>query len=273
MKTIVEQPSHLYLLDRNVVALIKDVVADKEPTDERKQRYVQLLREIDTSTNYISPLLSIIEGEIGQEDSAEQKAVCQEKESEALRQFFSAANIDSDLLDASRDVVANCFTIYREGQWGARNMFLQQAAPLIDKKVRADKRPAIERKLICAATSAGLSADDVLLILCLACLYGSGDARKVIKPHKPGVYNVLSDLHVISHIGRIKAVAKQAGITIPVKFITMDQGLQGVLSNVRIMEADLHNTHEVQMKIRYLPELFPDLDHARYCALLTKLTS
>ncbi|WP_434526406.1 hypothetical protein [Photorhabdus asymbiotica] len=265
--------NRMYLLDRNVVNLIKNVVAGKELTDKRKLYYVQFLRRIDTPMSYISPLLSIIEGECERENSAEEKAACQEKESEALRQFFSVANIDSDQLDASRDDCAACFTTYREGQWGAREVFFRQAVQFIATKVSKNKRSAIEQNLICAARSAGLSANDSLLILCLACLHGNDDARKVINPHCPNAYNVLNDLHVISRIGLIKAIAKQSGIPMITRFITMDQGLERVLSNVRIVETDLRDVHSVQMKLRYLPELFPELDHARYCALMTKLTS
>lgn len=273
MSTSIEQLPHLYLLDRNVVALIKDVVAAKELTDEKKLRYLEHLKAIDIHTSYISPLLSLIEGEKGREDSTEEKATCQQKESEALRKFFRVANVDSDQLDASRNVFAACFTTYREGQWGAREVFLQQAAPLIAQKISKDKKPAVEKNLICAATSAGLPADDGLLILCLACLYGSDDARNVIKPHSPIAYNVLNDFHVISRVGMIKAVAKNAGIPMVIRFITMDQGLERVLSNIRIVEADLHDAHGLQMKLRYLPELFPELDHASYCGLMTRLTS
>lgn len=259
----------MYLLDRNVVNLIKDVVAGKEPTDVRKQRCVQFLREIDTSMSYISPLLSIIEGEIGLEDSAEQKADCQKKESEALRQFFSVANIDSDHLDTLRDNLA-AFTTYRVGQCGARTVFFQQAVKLIATKVSQNKRPAVERDLICAAKFAGLSAGDALLMLCLACLHGNDDARKVIKPHCPNAYNVLNDLNVVLYIGLIKALVDIPMIT---RFITMDQGLERVLSNIRVAETDLRDVYKLHMKLRYLPELFPELDHAGYCALMTKLTS
>ncbi len=93
---------------------------------------------------------------------------------------------------------------------GAREVFFQRAVELIATKVSQNKRLAVERDLICAAKFTGLSTDDALLMLCLACLYGNDDARKVIKPHCPNSYNVLNDLHVISRIGLIKAVVKQS---------------------------------------------------------------
>ena len=74
-------------------------------------------------------------------------------------------------------------------------------------------------------------------------------------------------------IRSIKAIAKQAGIPMVIRFITMDQGLERVLSNIRIVETNLRDAHGAQMKLRYLPGLFPELDHAGYCALMTKLTS
>ncbi|PQQ41082.1 hypothetical protein C6H65_11235 [Photorhabdus luminescens] len=84
---------------------------------------------------------------------------------------------------------------------------------------------------------------------------------------------MLNDLHVVLYIGLIKALVKQSGIPMITRFITMDQGLERVLSNIRVEETDLRNVYEFHMKLRYLPELFPELDHEGYCALMTKLTS
>lgn len=266
-------PPQLFLLDRNIVALIKEVAAGKETNDVKKQHCLRTLREIDIPTNYISPLLSIIEGEHGREDSADEKSNCQKKESDVLRQFFKSANLDSEYLDASRRIVGSVFTTYREEHWSAREEFFNKAAPLVAQKAPIGERQAIEQKLIRKAAAADLASDDVLLVLFLACLHGSDDARKVIKPTKPDAYNVLNDLHVIPRIGLIKALVRQTGIQMNVRFVTLDEGLEQVLSNIRIVESNLSNTEELGMQVRYLPGLFPELENDAFIALLTRITN
>lgn len=53
------------LLDRNVVALIKQAVTGGKQRDPRKQAYVDALRTLDVPENSVSPILSIMEGERG----------------------------------------------------------------------------------------------------------------------------------------------------------------------------------------------------------------
>jgi hypothetical protein len=97
-------------LDRNAVSLIKEANVGRIQTVRRKIDFLLCLRELDRSDSYISPLLSIIEGERGREDTTEEKAECQKKESAALRFFCKIATVDSDYLDASQSIVTKFST-------------------------------------------------------------------------------------------------------------------------------------------------------------------
>jgi len=121
------------------------------------------------------------------------------------------------------------------------------------------------------AAATKLAPNDGIVMLFLACLYGSKAARKVIKPAKPNAYNVLSDLHVIPRVGMIKAVAKQLPRPVKVRFWTLDEGLFDVLSHVDIVLSQLTVAGELQMQIRYRPDLFPDLARFDAIAMLQRL--
>lgn len=83
---------YLHLLDRNAVSLIKEANAGKEQLSQKKIAFLDRLRKLDRLGDYISALLSIIEGELGREDTVGEKALCQAKESTALRHFFQIRN-------------------------------------------------------------------------------------------------------------------------------------------------------------------------------------
>lgn len=118
----------------------------------------------------------------------------------------------------------------------------------------------------------GLSQPDPLLVLCIACLYGSDDARSVIKPTKLNVYNVLNDLHVLSRLGLIQAVVRDRGVPLRVRVASRDRGLVGVLSHIGLTTCELSVEGDLWMTLRYGPGLFPALSSDHYQDLLDRIT-
>ncbi|MDR8032101.1 hypothetical protein [Burkholderia cenocepacia] len=74
----------VFLLDRNVVALIKHAVAGGRQHDARKLAYLDRLRALDVPENSMSPILSIMEGEKGCVE-AEFRSLVNERIQETLR--------------------------------------------------------------------------------------------------------------------------------------------------------------------------------------------
>ncbi|SIT48181.1 hypothetical protein BN2475_950016 [Paraburkholderia ribeironis] len=265
------QTEAIFLLDRNVVSLIKDAVAGKTQTDAKKQAYLEWLRTLDVPVHSISPLLSTMEGEKGYEDSIREKAASLEKETYAVGQFFKCASTDAAHLLGFRDSVAGLFTGMKESLWDERADFLIKAAPLVAQKVAVSKRRGLENELVQLARATGLAANDAIVILFLACLYGSDAARRVIKPAKPSVHNVLTDLHAIPRVGMVKAIAKQLPSPLRVRLLTRDEGLFDVLKHMRIVRPRFATANRLEMQIEYRPALFPALAAADAFALLQRL--
>ncbi|MFL9951127.1 hypothetical protein PQR68_34575 [Paraburkholderia agricolaris] len=262
----------VFLLDRNVVALIKDAAVEGRQRDAKKQAYLDWLRTLDLSENGFSPLLSIMEGEKGHADSAAEKAACLETEADAVGRFFTRASTDAAHLRLFAAGVAAMLSGLQESQWDERSAFFTSAATLVVQKVAQRKRRSVEDELVRLAAESGLATDDAIVMLLLACLYGSDAARRVLKPARPNAYNVLSDLHVISRVGLIKAIAQQSPVPVRVRFLTLDEGLFGILDHIGIVRPRLTATGGWAMQIRYSPALFPLLSAADSIALMRRYT-
>lgn len=262
---------YLHLLDRCVVSLIKECNAGKVQTDRKKVDFLRYLRTLDRPGDYVSPLLSIVEGEHGREDTAGEKSACQRKESEEVRRFFRFASTDSDYLDACSETVGSTFTEFRESAWNERENFLRNAAPLIAQGIKKHHRKSVEHQLFALAQSADLSASDPIVVLCLACLYENGHARSVIKPTEPPFYNVLNDVHTLSRVEAIRAQIQRSGFSLKTKFISRDKGLMQMRSQIDISDRAITDVGELQCTMRYRPELFPALPENDYLALMDRI--
>lgn len=265
------QTEALFLPDRNVVSLIKQAVAGRVPSDPKKQAYLAWLHRLDVPEHSVSPLLSIMEGEKGYEDSVSEKEACLEKETAAVGQFFKLASTDSVHLLSLKNMAAQLFAGPRENPWQERAVFLVKAAPLVAHKVAARKRKAVDDDLTQLALAAGLCPNDPIVVFFLACLYGNDAARKVIKPKNPGVHNVLTDIHIVFRVGMVKAAAQQLPIPLKVRLLTRDDGLFEMLNQMRISQPQFNVAGGLQMDIHYAPELFPELPDTDIVAMMRRL--
>ncbi|WP_116603024.1 hypothetical protein [Cupriavidus alkaliphilus] len=274
MNSINVQTDTLFLLDRNVLSVIKVAIDGNEQKGEKEQRMLDFLRRIDVPQYAISPLPSLMEGEHRREDNVTEKAQQLEKEAEAVSRFFRAARTDSEYLKSARDIFARIFAGLREVDWDARAAFRTKAVPLIIDPVAPAARRAVEDTFAELAISGGLERTDGIVVMFVACLYGNRDARKVLKPTKPdATYNVLSDIHLIPRIALIKSVARELPIQLKVRFLTLDGGLEQVLENVRIVQPEVTGDGKLQMQVRYLPQLFTELSEDDAIDLLNRLNT
>lgn len=259
-----------FLLDRNVVDLIKESNDGKFQTDKKKIDFLNYLHSIDYAGASISPILSVIEGEHGQEDTADEKSSCQKKESDALRKFFNFAMVDSDFLDATSLIFGKIFTEFREAGWARREQFSEMAAPIIVEQVKREERKKVEFQILDLARSCGLKSSEPIVVLMLACLYESRDARKLIKPKNFRAYNVLSDLHVLSRFNLIVAIGKKFSQSLQFEFVSRDEGLKGVLNHIKVVCQNI-NGEELNLSLKYLHGLFPALSDQEHKDLLNRL--
>jgi hypothetical protein len=265
--------TNLYLLDRNVVSIIKDAVRGEQPSDPKKMLMLEKLWQIDTDKAAVSCILSLIEGQKGRDESHAEKIACLQKETKAIKSFFRFAATDSDTLQSTEAAFASTFSEYREADWAAYEAFLLEAAPLLCQKASEAKRNGIKGTILQSARTRGLYVGHITVVMCLSCLYGSDAARGILKPHKiaDSCFNVLNDAFSLSRVALIKAIARaQGAVGLSVDFLTLDESLSIFLSGVHVRKASLTSSG-ISQSIEYGESLFPFLSKNQYIELLQEI--
>ena len=138
----------IYLLDRNVISLIKDCNNLKRQNDKKKINMLNRLRKIDRSTSFISPMISIIEGQTGSAESTDKMKKTIEVEALVLEKFFRKAKIDSDFLNNYKNNISKIFPDSDNKYKKKYDLFLQETITLLIDKPKPEKKLEVRNKII-----------------------------------------------------------------------------------------------------------------------------
>lgn len=272
---VLMQRRRLYFLDRNIVALIKRHNSGKHISDAKKIAKLDFLRSIDTPSSLVTPILSMIEGQKGRQETYAEKMDIVQKETAAVATFFRRANTDHSIMQDLATEFATAFSeSYEENRHDMEN-FLREACPHVADNVAKGKREGVMAELLSCAERHRLPPSHLAVVLCLACLHGSEAARAVIKPGRidENIHNVASDIFILPNMNLVRALTARNGIHgIEVTFVTCDEGLEKVLDNTQIIHAEFNlRDNLLQQRIRYGKPLFPGLTRAEYLQLMERL--
>lgn len=264
----------IYLLDRNAVSVVKDSVAGNRVPINRLAK----LRSIDIRGNFVSPMLSIIEGQSSIKETREQLRATLKKESIALSAFFKNARTDSEYLIENEDHFSEAFSGEVEKKFNdyldlvkLSHQFL--AEPKSNKQLIRDE-------FLRFAHKRGISPGHPAIICCLATLYGNKDARKVLKPKLNGTddeinrrsYNAASDLLVLSRMQNIHAIqSPRDRKNTKIKLLTFDDGLNGFLRAISVVGSNLKDSETTSSEVIYERSLFSGLSQDEYVSLLQEI--
>lgn len=257
----------IYFLDRNAISVVKDNVAGRLVPIERLAR----LRSIDIRRNFVSPLLSIIEGQSGIKETQEQLRATLKKESAALSVFFKKARTDSEHLGENEDQFVEAFSGEVEKKFNDYLDLVKLAHGLLVEP-KNNRRP-IQDALLQFAKERGISPGHPVVVCCLATLYGNKNARKVLKPKLNSTddeldrraYNAVSDLLVLSRIQNIYAIQRPSDRkNTQIKLLTFDDGLNGFLKAISVVGSTLKDSETTASEVIYDRSLFPDLTDDEY---------
>ncbi|WP_297576242.1 hypothetical protein [uncultured Deefgea sp.] len=271
----IQETKNLYLLDRNVIDLIKDLNSGKHITCNKKILMKNFLSEIDVETSSISPILSLVEGQKGRSETFLEKYSVTKKETCEINNYFKRAKTDKEYMHANILDFSKTFTESRESGWDNLEKFLVYSCKLIGGGVEKGKRQYVKEKIFACSAYNNIPKTHLAVVLSLASLYGSEAAIKVLKPSKieSVLYNVINDIYVLSRVNLIRAIAlSQNMLGVNIQYITRDEGLQKVLSCIQVVSVEL-SENGVQQNIKYRKELFPHLTRGEYIMLLEELCS
>lgn len=263
----------IVFLDRNVISTIKDHLLGNEVETKRLSK----LRELDTPNTVISAVFSIMEGQSGKLESIDKMLVTLKEGYKAIGGFFKKAHSDKKYLYKNIDVFLDAFCGEQEESWTKYEMLLKYVKKELYQPMKKANRKFHKEKILSLAKENNIPNGHPVLMCCLALLYGSEDARKIIKPKKIcshetehiDVYNSLSDLMILSRISNARAAFKRSlGVNSAVlKYLTFDKGLAGFLSKIDLINSTFVGEEITQSTTVYKMELFPYLNEAEYLEL------
>lgn len=230
----------LYLLDICVVSATKLTSAALEK-NKRKKDLVTRLQELDRPNNGFSYLFALME-KVSDSRGNHTDEMLEEiilSDLASLRNFFNKARIietDDFVIKFLRKLRGNPIE-------QARPIYLEYITSLNNRFDLRNPKPATERleraeDLIHYADELGLSRQHPVVVLALACLYGNGAAKKLMKfkanSELFNAENVLADISLITRFAGVKLEIEQIGRNrngpyARSNYITDDEGLINIL--------------------------------------------
>lgn len=248
--------------------MVKDLNLDPHktyPNDAKKEEMRLKLLALDVEGNFISPLLSVIEGEKGRPDTLEEKRICLQKESAAVAQFFTHARTDTGLLAAAPELLAGILTSPEaHGQWvEARTRFLNSVFGDLLQPIKEGKRAGKQTEFFERADQCGLLRGDPVVVLSVAALHKGVAALDLLKPKVASAYNVLGDLDALCYQAYLRAMlSRQFPRSLPlpkIELVTGDGGLMSVGEQISLIAEITGSNGAVKFSVDYSPELFGEL--------------
>ncbi|MGI2227433.1 hypothetical protein [Shewanella frigidimarina] len=266
--------STLYLLDRNAVSDIKNHVDGKQFSCDKKDRFKRI-QEIDKSENFVSPILSMIEGQLGRECDKEELHQCLVKETKYLQSFFKNANVDSEYLNRYSDDFSEVYSTYIESSWYECYEVLKYSYPFLIQPLKSSDVNEYHKELFSLCRRLDVPLSHPAVVCCVAASLGCNNSRNIIKP-KLGIdgdslnkklYNTMTDLMIIPRVCLIKIIARHNFVNLKVEFLSFDVPLTKFLSCV-LWSGDIRDMNGLALKIGYRKELFPKLSESKYLELM-----
>ena len=259
----------IYLLDRNVVSLIKSVNSGKQTKDDNQKSMLEWLRSHDTRDNLFSPMTSIAEGDQkGIMDSDQFRSVIL-SEASSIGSFFHHARTDQRFFCEMADKLCSFQNNLNETLFVQYVKFLRTVSLKIVVKVAMSKRHSVRDFIIQAALSFGIDPSHPVVICCLSILYGSDVSRGVLKPSAAlkadAWHNAISDIQIISRLGQFNSF----GSDLDFHFITMDRNLKRFVESFTVTRAHASpgslpsQTVRIQTTTNVRYDLFPDLSETQ----------
>jgi hypothetical protein len=258
----------ILVLDRNIVSLIKDANALKRQSSNEKVKMLSYLKRSDRKVIAVTPMLSIIEGQKGREESWQEMEKTIKNEAYSLKDFFSKAKVDSNFLLANSKSTSEIFIDSNATYKVKYDLFLKEVNPILVDKTKQSQKTRIKNEIIGIAKKHEIPTGHPVVMCCISALFGSDSSRKILKFKKNDYspYNARNDLLVVSWFYGIKHRAKKVNSKITVKYLTLDKCLNAFLSMITVNQTTLFSD-QIEIVMSYKKELFPDLSNEQYLEL------
>jgi hypothetical protein len=228
----------LYLLDRNIVDLMRRYNNSEKIPDKKRINTVSKLRELDIKGNIFSPLLSIIEGKtIKETDSNGKIQIIKTPHREIRRLILNESNIVNSFI---KNAGTDCEHLISSVKNISKNIYDAENDTLIDEKIRlVDKLQASIGKIrkLEQRRDAYFEFKEIVnefsylknqpfILVSLMYIFGSQRASKVMKFNAKQfvAYNPIADFNHYKTISQLKFNERIKG-KLNVNFLSLDSDM------------------------------------------------
>ncbi|MYN10495.1 hypothetical protein [Pseudoduganella aquatica] len=268
---------NIFLIDRNIVSDIRKYNKGGRDHD------FKLALSIDKSTNFVSPLMSIIEGSLKQPQSMTNMHDALSDETNEIGKFYKQAKTDALFLQKNSFQMIEAFSEKTKddvAQYAPLVKFLQRK---LADPVPHEQAKKVRTEILDFVVDNFYYPGHPIVVCGLACLHGNIGAQKVLKPNasppdgvEKHAYNALLDLLLISQLAYIRSQHRNSQ---NVRFLTRDKGLQDFLSQMKVSVKKKIVDHRADVETvsydcTYHINLFPNIlnDNKKYSILLDEIS-
>lgn len=255
------------LIDRNVIATIRQKLNNQKILPFRDRE----LRKLDRKNNFISPLLSIREGQSGIKENKLQTKKTTNEEAVLLSRFFKRAKTDSKFLLENQDMLADAFGNNTELKWNSYISFLSEMNDILFQHISKKEKIKYQKIIINKALEYNIDLGHPIVMCCFSVLYGCDNSRGILKfklnltesEKKKNLYNALNDLMIISRLSMIKALAKEANKKEKIEYFTFDNKLKKFINSIKFVDKGI-TENDTEIQATYSHRIFPDLSENEF---------
>jgi len=223
---------NLVLIDRNIVSDIR-----KHNAGQRNHNF-ELAQSVDKKKNFISPLMSIIEGRFRNPQSYTKMHDTLVDESAEISKFYKHARTDSEFLKSNSIQMISVFSEQSAADVAKYAPFVKFLQEKLADPVAEEKSLIVQKEILEYAIDNFYCPGHPVTICGLSCLHGNSAAHRVLKPKvyssdeiESAAYNSLLDILITNQLAYIGSFQNKADNVI---FLTRDIGLKNFLSQFRV---------------------------------------
>ena len=241
----------VYFLDRNIVSIIKNSNSGISAKDKNKFELLKKLRQIDRKKSFITPMLSIMEGEKARLQAHDEVKKLLDDELSACEKFFDHAEIDYSLKELSERLISGLISKDYKESINREINFLFEINEFIFQNCKAETRKKLKIDILKTAEKYNLHKTQPVVFSSLLCLYNNEICRKILKPkqkilEKNYFYNAVMDFKYFSFFSMLTkniSYSYRSGYKSKVhfEFITGDKNLNSFFKYFCIEGSSLYS--------------------------------
>lgn len=235
----------VYLLDRNVVSGIEEFLKGNPVKNLRD------IRDLDQKGVFVSPLLSVIEGNKSHNRTAAVLHDCIIRESTAVGNFFKQARVDSPELQVdAANIALGLISDLKAKQDESLGFVQALQEAFVVQRGKQESRASAKMALDLIREHNQQFANPCSLVG-LATALGSESARQVLKPCESScaehAFNAYADIEKLSLLNYMRHLSRGMGRNLEYKLFTFDKGLSQFSRMIRVSSSRslAFDSHEV----------------------------